>query len=248
MKVFAYLRVSGRGQVEGDGFPRQRAAIEAFCAEKGWTVARWFTEPAVSGTTDYDDRPKFTEMLSLMGPGTTNTFVVECADRLARDLIVSEMLIAEVRKQGHTIYSAAGGGLDLTVNSDDPTRILIRQLMGALAQWDKSNLVRKLRAARDRKSAAGGRRIEGPKPFELKSDANKEASQWIFQMHETGKTFREIASFLNTKKVPAPGGNYWFPSTVYTIYARHARRFRVSDTRRVNQEVVDSVGFVMPKP
>ena len=26
----SYLRVSGKGQIEGDGFPRQRAAIEAY--------------------------------------------------------------------------------------------------------------------------------------------------------------------------------------------------------------------------
>jgi hypothetical protein len=26
-KAFAYLRVSGRGQLEGDGFPRQRALL-----------------------------------------------------------------------------------------------------------------------------------------------------------------------------------------------------------------------------
>jgi DNA invertase Pin-like site-specific DNA recombinase len=29
-KAFAYLRVSGKGQIDGDGFPRQRAAIARY--------------------------------------------------------------------------------------------------------------------------------------------------------------------------------------------------------------------------
>jgi DNA invertase Pin-like site-specific DNA recombinase len=32
MKAFAYLRVSGKGQVAGDGFPRQLSAIQVYAA------------------------------------------------------------------------------------------------------------------------------------------------------------------------------------------------------------------------
>ena len=46
----------------------------------------------------------------------------------------------------------------------DPTRILMRQLMGAVAQYDKSQIVLKLRGARMRKRVAEGR-YEGRKPF-----------------------------------------------------------------------------------
>ena len=35
-KVFAYLRVSGKGQVKGDGFPRQRAAIALSARPTTW--------------------------------------------------------------------------------------------------------------------------------------------------------------------------------------------------------------------
>jgi hypothetical protein len=44
------------------------------------------------------------------------------------------------------------------------TRILMRQLMGAVAQYDKSRIVLKLRGARMRKRAMEGR-CEGRKPF-----------------------------------------------------------------------------------
>jgi DNA invertase Pin-like site-specific DNA recombinase len=45
---------------------------------------------------------------------------------------------------------------------DTPTAILVRQVLGAIAQFDKATLVAKLKAARDRKRArtgkCGGRR------------------------------------------------------------------------------------------
>jgi len=51
---------------------------------------------------------------------------------------------------------------DLMAN--DPTRILVQQMMGAVAQYEKSQIVLKLRGARMRKRAKEGR-CEGRKPF-----------------------------------------------------------------------------------
>jgi DNA invertase Pin-like site-specific DNA recombinase len=48
--------------------------------------------------------------------------------------------------------------------SDDPTRILMRQFMGAIAQYEKTMIVRKLRGARARVRQLKGRR-EGAKPY-----------------------------------------------------------------------------------
>jgi DNA invertase Pin-like site-specific DNA recombinase len=48
--------------------------------------------------------------------------------------------------------------------ANDPTRILVRQMMGAVAQYEKSQIVLKLRGARLRKRAKEGR-CEGRKPY-----------------------------------------------------------------------------------
>ena len=40
---------------------------------------------------------------------------------------------------------------------DTPTAVLVRQVLGAIAQFDKASLVAKLKAARDRKKAATGK-------------------------------------------------------------------------------------------
>ncbi len=65
--VFGYIRVSTTKQLNGDGPERQRAAIEIFCASKGFFVQRWFTDDA-SGTVSAESREQYCEMLSVMGP------------------------------------------------------------------------------------------------------------------------------------------------------------------------------------
>lgn len=215
-RVFAYLRVSSKGQIEGDGFDRQRAKIEAFCAARNWVVIRWFEE-SLTGTSDYEARAAFVQMLELLGPATADTVVVEKADRLARDLIVSELAIQEIIKLGGKIYSAEAE-VDLSDGSD-PTRVLIRQLLGALAQWDKSNLVARMRVARDRIRAAGGR-AEGMVRWEDRAPINRALALEIFLMHRNGKSFLEISRDLNRRRVPSPTGGIWSKSSAHAIINR----------------------------
>ena len=47
-KAFAYLRVSGKGQVDGDGFPRQLAAVKAYAAAHGVRIVKVFEEKGVT--------------------------------------------------------------------------------------------------------------------------------------------------------------------------------------------------------
>jgi len=54
--------------------------------------------------------------------------------------MTQEFLLAECRKRGLKVYSADQGQLiDMAENGGDPTRVLIRQILGALAQWEKND-------------------------------------------------------------------------------------------------------------
>ena len=54
--------------------------------------------------------------------------------------------------------------MDLSSVGDDPTRRLIRQILGAVSEFEKNILVLKLRAARERMRRRG-ERVEGVKPY-----------------------------------------------------------------------------------
>jgi len=213
--VFAYIRVSGKGQVEGDGPDRQKDIIGAFCLKHGLALldGNIYFEPGVSGTVDGLDRPAFTRLLfsveRLREAGEEVTgIVVERLDRLARDLMVSELLLAECRKRNLKVFSSDQGELiDMAADGDDPTRILIRQLMGALAQWEKSMLVKKLRMSRDRQRQLVGR-CEGRKPFGTRP-GEKHCIDLLLQLCSTGETPASIAAELNRVGFVTRNGKPW---------------------------------------
>src|ERR1017187_7796182 len=159
-KAFAYLRVSGKGQVKGDGFPRQLQAIKTYSADHDIKIVQIFREEGVAGTRESMDRPAWSAMITALLANGVRTIIIEKLDRLARDLMVQEATIADLQKSGFTLTSVAEPDL----MASDPTRILMRQMMGAVAQYDKSQIVLKLRGARMRKRATGGR-CEGRKPY-----------------------------------------------------------------------------------
>ncbi len=160
-QAVSYVRVSGKGQADGDGPERQRQAIGRFAQATRLTVVEEFSDLGVSGTKELSDRPGLARLLDRLESNGVRTVVVERADRLARDLMVQEVILGQFAKIGARILTA--DGVDLTTG-DDPTRRLIRQVLGAVAEFEKNVLVLKLRAARERKRARG-ERVEGVKPY-----------------------------------------------------------------------------------
>src|ERR1700758_5359981 len=93
-RAFAYLRVSGKGQLEGDGFPRQLTAIEQYAKANGIRIERVFREEGVSGTKELENRPALQELLEALQSDGIKLVMVEKLDRLARDLMVQETIIS----------------------------------------------------------------------------------------------------------------------------------------------------------
>ena len=59
-RAYGYLRVSGLGQVQGDGFERQGVAIKRYAAGNDIRIVKWFREEGVCGATDLENRPALT--------------------------------------------------------------------------------------------------------------------------------------------------------------------------------------------
>lgn len=202
-KAFAYLRVSGKGQVKGDGFPRQLQAIKGYAAAHAIKIVKVFRDEGVSGTKESMDRPAWAEMMTALHGNGVRTIIIEKLDRLARDLMVQEATIADLQKSGFTLISV----LEPDLMASDPTRILMRQMMGAVAQYDKSQIVLKLRGARMRKRAAEGR-CEGRKPFG-RNDVEKAAIERMRSLRTEGLGFDRIAECLNAAGVRTRTGKRW---------------------------------------
>jgi DNA invertase Pin-like site-specific DNA recombinase len=222
-KAFSYLRVSGKGQVEGDGFPRQRETVGRYARRHQIGVEREFCEKGVSGTKDAFDREALTELFVALKANGVRLVLVERADRLARDLMVSEILLGEFRKLGVKVVSAECG-TELTVEDDDPTRKLIRQVLGAISEWDKNIVVQKLRAARMRIRKSEGH-CEGRRPYGA-TEAEKTVIGKMVELRSGGLTIAQIADRLNTDgitpRTPSRAGKQtrWHPTMIHRLLSR----------------------------
>ena len=210
-KAFGYLRVSGKGQVDGDGFPRQLKAIREYAAAHEIKIVSVYREEGVSGTKDSADRPAWSELMTALHANGVRVVIIEKLDRLARDLMVQETIIADLRKHGFELVSVAEP--DLMAN--DPTRILVRQMMGAVAQYEKSQIVLKLRGARLRKRTKEGR-CEGRKPFGY-YEGEPAALDRIKALRAEGLGFDRIAARMNEERIPSRTGKPWHGVVVNRI-------------------------------
>jgi DNA invertase Pin-like site-specific DNA recombinase len=213
--ALAYLRTSSAANVGGDSDVRQRIAIEGYAKLHGLDLVGEFYDAAVSGADPVETRPGFAKMLDRIEGNGVRLVIVEDASRFARDLVAQELGVLLMQSRGVRVVTSNGD--DLT-NTTDPARIMMRQVAGAFAQYEKARLVGKLRAARDRKSAAAGKRIEGQKGFaghrpEIYSElsiihaANPDAPMRVLSdrlaaagyLTSTGKTFapNQIARLLS---------------------------------------------------
>ncbi len=224
-KVFAYLRVSTREQTDGDGWPRQLSVCKKFCESKGWIIERDFKEQQ-SGSDEFQERTKMREILALAGGDSAHgidTVVVERSDRIARDLMVQEIFLSKCREKKIKVF-CADSGEEIVLAGADPTRILIRQILGALAQWDKAQLVLKLQAGRRKKANETGIPCGGPKAYGA-TPSERAVIDEIFFARKHGRIFSRIVKLLEEKGFPTPNGELvWTLSTVHKIFHREVKR------------------------
>ena len=214
MNACAYLRVSSAGQVDHDGIPRQLAAIQAYALAAEYKIVRVFEEQGVSGKVDQDSRPALRDMLRALHEIDCNVVIVEKMDRLARDLIVQETIIGKLQTMGVKLLST----MEPDLCSGDPSRIFIRQVLGAVAQLDRSLIVARMRVARERIRASGGR-CEGRKPFGDRP-GEEDVIRKIATLKDHGWGLCGIAETLNTEGIKTRSGGQWYAAQVQRVLSR----------------------------
>ena len=222
-RVLAYLRVSTATQLEGDGFDRQLSGCSAFAEKRSWEIARVFREQQ-SGSDSTFDRPRLTEAMGLCTEATgIDTILIERIDRLGRDLIVCELFFRECKKLGIKVY-AADSGEEMVDAEGDPTRKLIRQVLGALAEWNRSELVKKLQGGRRATAKATGKPCGGLYPFGAHPNHERCQSelltlQYITALRSSGYSWNEMVAYLNKLGFLNPSGKLgWVKSSVCTVF------------------------------
>ena len=157
-------------------------------------------------------------MMRALHANGVKLILVEKLDRLARDLMIQETIIGDLRKYGFELVSVAEPDLC----KDDPTRKLMRQIFGAIAEYEKTMIVIKLSGARQRKKARTGR-CEGRKPYGH-YPGEKAVVERMRALRAEGLGFDRLAAKLTAEGFSTRKGTAWHGFGVNRILSRLAKK------------------------
>ena len=221
INAYAYLRVSGQGQVAGNGFDRQLKEINRFCQNSNFKIIDVYKEQ-VSGTIDEENRPKMGTMIADILSNGCKTVIIEDLTRLARQYRVQENILVYLASKNINLIAANTGENITNAIESDPMRKALVQIQGIFGELDKSLLVRKLRSAREKIRQEKGR-CEGPKPFgtlEGESEVLKTIRRLRRKPRNGGRKrmpYQSIAEKLNCRGLKPRMADKWTASLVYNV-------------------------------
>ena len=247
MNAAVYCRVSTDDQEkEGTSLKTQLDACLSYCQQKGYGVARQFSE-TYSGLTL--DRPQLNELRDLLTAGQIDVIVVYCLDRISRDPTHGVILTQEFEKLNvsleavtETVESSDLGKLITYIRGFasklEVEKIRERTTRGKLAHLKQGNLP----------TGTGigpyGYRWDKITKKRVIIDEEADVVRRIFSMLIEGKSLSQTAKSLNDAGITTKSGLVWCHTTVRRtatnpIYAGetyYGRRKRVDKTRVQSQD------------
>jgi DNA invertase Pin-like site-specific DNA recombinase len=222
-KAVGYVRVSTDEQTKGFGLDAQELAIRNHCKTQHLRLVEVLRDEGHSGSNGLDSRPGLAAVLALLDSGAADVLVVPRLDRLARDLLIQETVIGRLQRRGRQVHSVA----EPDVSSEDPTRVLVRQVLGAIAEYERGLIRGRTMAGKAAKAARGGytggrprygtRVIGGTLAVD---DDEVDAVTRIRDLRASGCSYREICAALDAEGLRPRRGTHWQPAVVRRISLR----------------------------
>ena len=220
-KAFGYIRVSTSEQAtEGFGLAVQRKAIRTYCKTNGLRLLDIASDEGISGSNGLDTRNGLAAVRRAAVAGEVSAVVVYKLDRLARDLGLQESFMADMHRAHVEVLSVTEPDID----SEDGTRVLVRQVLGAIAQYERWTIRQRMAdgkaVKKDQGGYAGGRppfgwRAEGK---ELVRDEDEQAViALVRQLHDEGLSSRQIAARLDQAGHRPKVGQRWSSTQVLRV-------------------------------
>ncbi len=226
MSAIGYVRVSTAEQAAtGYGLDIQRDAIADYCERNGLALDAIEADEGQSGSNGIDTRQGLARLLGRAEAGDVSQVIVYRLDRLARDLLLQETLIGRLRLAGVEVVSVS----EPDVGSEEPTRVLVRQVLGAIAEYERAVIRGRMMAGRAAKVAAGGwggggqrygLRAQGGS---LQPDEGEQGvMRLVWSMAADGCSHRAIADRLNARGLKTRRGAAWTKTQVSRILSQRS--------------------------
>ena len=163
-QAIIYLRCSTQKQAQAEnGLEAQKADCLAYADRMGLEVAGVFVDASVSGGAEVSERPALLDALGSLKKGSV--LLVAKRDRIARDVLINAVIEKMVSDKKSSIVSADGAG-----NGNDPAAELMRNMLAAMAAYEKALAGMRTKAALRAMKEAG--KVYGKIPYGYSRNGN----------------------------------------------------------------------------
>ena len=203
-----YCRLSRDDEYSGDSMSiqTQKAMLERYAREQGFTNCQFFVDDGYSGT-NYN-RPDFQRLLALVEDGKVEVIIVKDLSRLGRDYLQTGYYREVVFPEHDTRFIAINDNVD-TANGDNE----FAPFKDIINEWYAKDCSRKVRSAFRTKALNGeytggypayGYRKDPEDRHRLIPDDHAPIVQRMFRMALEGDTCFHIAKTLEAEQIPTP--------------------------------------------
>lgn len=224
-QALGYVRVSTTEQTKGSGLSVQRKAVRDYCNAHELALVDILADEGISGSNGLETRQGLATALALIERGDASVLVVYRLDRLARDLMLQETTIQRLRAAHAAVVSVS----EPDVDSEEPTRRLVRQVLGAIAEYEKAVIRGRMMAGKAAKVARGGYG-GGQTPYGyaakdkglVKHDAEQVQLARMVELRKQGLSLRQLADQLEVEGLRPRRGSKWQPASLARVLKKAA--------------------------
>jgi len=181
IRVAIYARVSTREQ----STEAQVVQLTAYCQARGWAEVAIFRDDGISGVRD--NRPELDRLRQRMAAGEFEAVVVSKMDRLGRSLGMILRFWDEADAAGARVIV-----IDQGIDTSTPSGRLQRNMLAALAEFERELILERTRAGIARARALG-------KKFGAPRRIPESTAREIVARRARGESLRGISQRLNVK-------------------------------------------------
>jgi DNA invertase Pin-like site-specific DNA recombinase len=213
----------------GNGLDIQRDACHVAADSLGYHLAVIYTDEGISGKEGIEGRRGLADALAELHAGRAVALIIPKLDRLARDMLVQEQVLADAWRAGAQVISAVETERVYCQpdNPDDPSRALIRQILGAVAAYERAMIRARLVTGRRRRIAEVGY-AGGPDPYGWTDPTERAVLAHIEFYRQAHMTWRQIRDGLHHRGYLKRNGEPWTTQEVQRAHARAARRGQIT--------------------
>jgi len=227
-KAIVYTRYSPqRNEDKSESCETQLAYCEKLALERGWKIGQVFEDRAASGSDE--DRPVLWGAIQALEAGSV--LLVYKLDRLARNVYLAELIRRAVEAQHCEIHAVLGD-----VDGNGPEQTMIRQVLAAIAEYERRIIALRTKYAM-RHHQANGRRMSRYAPYGMAVDPytaadpdkktllienpdEQRAVHLILHVDSKGKSLHEVVVYMNSEAKDLARGGQWTKRDIKRILER----------------------------